>query len=715
MQENKKSLSTIRKLNIVFVAIAVVLFAGTLLFSDAFSLEYLPEMTDFDSGWCDEEGNLYKLSEIKNSDYKNGVITLSKKLPIYLFDGECICFESKNVNIKVSLDKRRVYEFLAEENITGIGYGVAFHKVGISREDAGKTFIIECQQLTEKNSSAHIYRVYLGQPAEYIRWFIHDRALLLIASVLIVFFGLLLFVLWLGIPDKSRQPFDVFSLAVATFIIGLWCLINTNAIQLLSGHYYFWRTLGTLIVPMIGYPFVVFYTSLTKFKKNIYSILAFAVSVGTEASMIVLRFVADMDMMNTVGFFALVVLGSDIVLMMIAYIENRIHCRALGIKTDFFALNIGLSIFAVLTLIDILLWEFAKNYRDTYGIFMRFGMVVLTIIMILKFVSWWTMDQVAMDRDRFINRSLQFAAASKNPVESIKLLLEYLGKELDAKRTYIFELDDKNRIRETYEWYKDGVTPLAQEIKAAASEKEFAKMRELGISEDVICVVVNNPDEIKETSQFTYQVMKRNNIGNAVFSPLRTGDEIVGFVGLTDISAERIPSVNEIMKVLPHFFTQFINQRKEQDRIIYYSYHDYLSKAKNRTALKKFTKEKFDKSQAFGYVLCEIEGLKDINAKLGHDIGDEIVKITAKNLMDVFGDENVYRLSGEIFAAFGFENDETYFENDVQMARRLLLDEGSPGTIVGVYCSNGTMNFDVVISHAYELLEKEKQDKAKGE
>lgn len=715
MQENKKRLSTNRQLNAIFAAIAVVLFLGTLFFSDAFSSEYLHEMTDFDGGWRDEAGKLYKLSEIKDSDYKNGMLTLTKTLPIYLFDGECICFESKNVNIKVSLDKRRVYEFLAEENITGIGYGVAFHKVGISREDAGKRFIIECEKLNGKRSSAQIYRVFLGQPAEYIRWFIHDRAWLIVASVLIVFFGLLLFVLWLGIPDKSRQPFDVFSLSVAIFIIGSWCLINTNAIQLLSGHYYFWRILGTLIVPMIGYPFVVFYNSLTKLKKNIYAILAFAVSVGAEASMIVLRYVAEMDMMNTVVFFALFVLCSDIVLMVIAYTENYFHCKKLGIKTDFLALNIALIIFVVLTLIDIFLWQFAQNYRDTYGIFMRFGLVLLTVIMIFKFVSWWTMDQVAMDRDRFINRSLQFAAASKNPIESIKLLLEYLGKELDAKRTYIFELDDRNRVTETYEWFKDGLTPIAQEIKAAASEKEFSKMRELGFSEDRICVVVNSPEEIQPISPFTYQVMKRNNIGNAVFSPLRSGDEIMGFVGFTDIPAERIASVNEIMKVLPHFFTQFINQRKEQDRIIYYSYHDYLSKAKNRAALKEFTKDKFDQSQAFGYVLCEIEGLKDINAKLGHDIGDEIVKITAKSLMDVFGDENVYRLSGEIFAAFGFENDETYFDNDVEMAKRLLMDEGSTGSIAGVYCSNGTMNLDVVVSHAYELLDKEKQEKAKGE
>ena len=67
------------------------------------------------------------------------------------------------------------------------------------------------------------------------------------------------------------------------------------------------------------------------------------------------------------------------------------------------------------------------------------------------------------------------------------------------------------------------------------------------------------------------------------------------------------------------------------------------------------------------------------------------------------------------FAAFGFENDETYFDNDVEMAKRLLMDEGSTGSIAGVYCSNGTMNFEVVVSHAYELLDKEKQEKAKGE
>ena len=82
MQENKKSLSTIRKLNIVFVAIAVVLFAGTLLFSDAFSLEYLPEMTDFDmnltsiaNDYLDE--SVRKMESISNVLNSIGIMLVS--------------------------------------------------------------------------------------------------------------------------------------------------------------------------------------------------------------------------------------------------------------------------------------------------------------------------------------------------------------------------------------------------------------------------------------------------------------------------------------------------------------------------------------------------------------------------------------------------------------------------------------------------------------
>ena len=697
----------------VYFAVVIVLFVSTLFFSDAFSRNYMPVMTDFNEDWADEYGNTYSISDVNVRNF-GGSVVLSKKLPYYIFDGDCICFESKNVNIKVSSGKRRLYDFVAEDNITGKGYGIAFHTVGLSREDAGKTISIQIDSLVDRGFSDHLFSVYLGKPADYIRRFIYDRTLVVVASVMIVFFGLLLVILWLGIPDKSRQPFDVFALGISSFLVGLWCLINTNAIQILSGHYYFWRIMGVLIIPMIGYPYVVFFNSLTKLKKRIYNVLGFAISITAEIVMIGLRYLVNLDMINSIAYFSIFVAVSDLIVMNIIYIENNIYCKKLDISNGFKSFNIGTIVLIILTFIDIILWGNKEGLEDSYGVLMRFGIVVFIVVMILQFVSWWTRDQVDMDRDRFINHALQFAATSRNPVESIKLMLEYLGKELLAKRVYIFEGAENSNMYETYEWYADGLAPMDKEIDVMPSDKEMEKLHHEIMSSQDSCYVIQNAEQVKSISPFMYDMMQKGNLSNAVFSPLKSGDTPIGFIGISDIPKDSINNVYEILRILPYFFSQFINQRKEQDRVIYYSYHDSLSGAKNRTALKEYLDEELDLSQTFGYVLCEIDDLKGINTRLGHDAGDEMVRNTSKSLMEAFGEENVYRLSGESFVAFGFESDETYFENDVQRAKRLLAEHNCQAVVAAVFCSNGTTDIDVVFKHANELLEKERTELNKG-
>ena len=103
------------------------------------------------------------------------------------------------------------------------------------------------------------------------------------------------------------------------------------------------------------------------------------------------------------------------------------------------------------------------------------------------------------------------------------------------------------------------------------------------------------------------------------------------------------------------------------------------------------------------------KNLKSINTRLGHDVGDAMVINTAKSMIETFGEENVFRLSGESFVAFGFESDETYFDNDVQRAKRLLSERECETTVAAVFCSNGATDINVVIKYTFELLEKEKE------
>ena len=83
--------------------------------------------------------------------------------------------------------------------------------------------------------------------------------------------------------------------------------------------------------------------------------------------------------------------------------------------------------------------------------------------------------------------------------------------------------------------------------------------------------------------------------------------------------------------------------------------------------------------------------------------------IIARSLMDTFGEENVYRQSGEEFIAFGFESDETFFENDVERVRRILSDKDYTTLLGFVYCANGTTDLRNVRRYAREHMSDTKK------
>jgi GGDEF domain-containing protein len=145
--------------------------------------------------------------------------------------------------------------------------------------------------------------------------------------------------------------------------------------------------------------------------------------------------------------------------------------------------------------------------------------------------------------------------------------------------------------------------------------------------------------------------------------------------------------------------------------MLYYSYHDPVSGAMNRSAMREFAENKMDYSQPFGYVICEVAGLREINDNIRHENTEAILRNTAMCLMDAFGDENVFAVSGEEFVCFGFENDEYYFLNDLERAKKYLNEKECRTFIGACYCANGTTDIMNVIRYTRELLVKDRESK----
>ncbi len=683
MKDNRKTPGTVFYYNIVFAVLVLSAFFYALFFTDVFNRDYNDHLVSFSDNWRDSAGHTYNIDSLKVRDF-NGIATLANTLPSDLSDGDCLCFLSRNTNIKVILDAEVIYTYNAKENLTGMGYGTVCHTVGLSKRHSGKSIIIELSRITLRATTGEVFSVFVGPSIDYIHMLVKENAIALILTLLIIFFGFVIILIWAGISDKKGIPLDILDLGLGAGLFGLWLLSAMPVAQAITGNIFSWRVINRLFVMMLPYPFVRFFNSNTKQKRRIYEYLAFLATFGIVAAIIGLRYYAEVDMVDSYVPFEILATATVFILISVLLADDAIYCKNNDIPIQNNGVYVALVEMFLCCVFELVVYFFGL-WQHHFGYFIRIGMVLFITTVMAQFVNWWMRDQAAVDRDRFINRSIQVALATNNPAESIRILLEYIAKELGAKRAFIFEDMGKEKFKATYEWFAEGLDPMPKEgitLKYEDCENQF------------------------------YQ--KMDTIGqNDAFGTIKTGDQIIGFLGVTDVHEDHVKSLDEIMSIMAYFFAQFINQRKEQERILYYSYHDPTSGARNRSALREFTESRMDYSQPFGYVVCEVAGLREISENLRHENTEQILGTVARCLMDAFGDDNVFSVSGEEFVCFGFENDEAYFNNDVERAKKLLRERGCRYFIGAAYCANGTSDIMNVIRYTREQLAKDIQSQRK--
>ena len=327
---------------------------------------------------------------------------------------------------------------------------------------------------------------------------------------------------------------------------------------------------------------------------------------------------------------------------------------------------------------------------------------VLMVIFVACFLRWWKKDYAAKERDRFINRAIQYAVSSNSPEENIRMMIRFLGKELGAMRIFIFEDQKNGKYHGTYEWFDD-------ELESASLELMYLPYNGLV---DVILdeceknnyLIISSPEACKHTIPSLYDLIKTSDIDNMVLGPLEVSGNIFGLCGVIDVPKDRLEEIAEIITLISYFISQLIMQREEQRRSLFYNYNDTLTGAYNNIAYKRFVETDLDISSPFGYIRCDLIGLTEINISQGYEVGDMIVIILAKSLMEVFGETNVYRLNGTEFVAFGFETDEVYFNNDVEKVKKIIKEKGINVAIAPVYCMYGVTDISLVVKRADNLM-----------
>ncbi|MBR1441313.1 MAG: sensor domain-containing diguanylate cyclase [Lachnospiraceae bacterium] len=668
--------------------------------------------TDFSEGWKTLQGEAVDVSKLSAGDYGGSVI-LVRNLPETETDLQDFCFVGNNVNVCVKVGDRVAYEFKSRANFTGWGCGYVFHSADLKESDAGKELRLELSSVFPHKSGGRISNMYICKTADYMRLLLEQEGFPATLAMIVIVFGVLICVIYLWIPSKMALPYDLRALGSAMLLLGLWSLEDTGILGVMSGNIYMIRTMDYTLLVIAVAPALMFVNSVTRHKRKLYNYIAMAIPIVSIGVMASLRYGygIDMNRLNVIKYIAYFMCLLTAVAILF---EDRLYYRKQGTvaanrRDNLFFLS-GISIITICSVADLFIYIFRLQIFKNHGNFLRIGLGLFAISMLLQFLHWWSGERTAIERDRFINRLLQYAVSANDPETSIHAVLEYLGTELMADRAYIFEENKDHTFDNTYEWCREGVTPEIGNLQGLPYEGVVDVWYEQYRKDNQI--LIYDIESYRKVSENMYQVLKPQGIQTLVTGPMMANGSYIGFFGVDNPPKERMQEISEIIRLLGYFISQLVQQREFQKQLKLYSYYDSLTGAKNRRAYEEF--EITEPEGPYGTILCDINGLKRVNDSSGHEAGDVLITDVSSSLMEAFGAENVYRLGGDEFVVYSPDPTEEIFLEKTAKVKDRLEQKNRSASIGAVYCSDGKTSYKIMTSAADSRMYEEKEKYYQG-
>lgn len=244
-----------------------------------------------------------------------------------------------------------------------------------------------------------------------------------------------------------------------------------------------------------------------------------------------------------------------------------------------------------------------------------------------------------------INDVVSIVLRTSTPKEGINALLEKVGTLFEADRSYIFESDHNNLYTNTYEWCKQGIEPVIDNLKDQPLESYETFKKAFNKHQPVI---IKDMNDIKESDPYGYTSLTKQHIDKLIAVEIQRGGKRKGFIGLDNPHMESFDKACHFLSTVAGFVSGMLKNRDDLNRLSILSKRDTLTGVMNRTAF-KIELEHLDTASQTAFIYADINNLKRVNDRYGHDAGDDMIRNAAEVMSDIVGSENVYRIGGDEF------------------------------------------------------------------
>jgi len=306
--------------------------------------------------------------------------------------------------------------------------------------------------------------------------------------------------------------------------------------------------------------------------------------------------------------------------------------------------------------------------------------------------------------EKLVNEGIRLAMQAVTSDKTINVMLEYLGKSLNAERTYIFEKNEFGGDDNSYEWVANGVSPEKDNLQNVPPEicAQWYKM----FRENKI-VMIDDLENIKNDNPGMYETLKQQNIHSLVVVPLYNDEKVIGFYGVDNPPEGFLDYTSDMLQIMGHFISASIKRRNLVNMLQYMSYSDQLTKFGNRYAMNEHI-ESIKDEESVGVLFCDVTGLKRVNDTEGHIAGDRLILKACESLRRVFVGYEKFRIGGDEFLVLCPGIDEAELDKKVEALKKDIQENSVTMAVGAVWQKGGKKNIDRLLTESERLMYEDK-------
>lgn len=169
--------------------------------------------------------------------------------------------------------------------------------------------------------------------------------------------------------------------------------------------------------------------------------------------------------------------------------------------------------------------------------------------------------QSAVRNEHFVKECLKRIHEAPDAEDALHRLLRFLGESLECERVYVFEEMDRQHLRNTYEWCKDGIHSGIEQLPYVAKKDLLLWYKHLNAGENII---EPNVSSLRESNPVIYEFLQPQEIHSIILSPIITHGRMTGFLGTDNPPPQKMEHISVLFDVLSYFVSSLLNQRELQ-------------------------------------------------------------------------------------------------------------------------------------------------------